>query len=177
MTAVLFIFNCINRHKQNSKGGSSGYYFLLTWCLEWGNQCAISTLGIARDQPGDEWKKFFTLGVERWWMAHAWRHSRLGWTGLWAIWCSYRCPCSLEELDWMTFKSPFQLKQFYDSMFSVPSMLWSYHDYFPICLLVGEIRGIFIFPLGYESMPSFVVLFFQPRQVKNTSTSSNDHTD
>jgi len=25
---------------------------------------------------------------------------------------------------------------------------------------VGEIRGIFIFPLGYESMPSSVVLFF-----------------
>jgi len=26
-----------------------------------------------------------------------WRHSRWGWTGLWATWTSCRCPCSLQE--------------------------------------------------------------------------------
>ena len=29
-------------------------------------------------------------------MLHPWKHSRLGWTGLWATWSSWRCPCSLQ---------------------------------------------------------------------------------
>jgi len=31
---------------------------------------------------------------ERWSMPHPWEHSRPGWTGLWATWSSWRCPCS-----------------------------------------------------------------------------------
>ena len=27
---------------------------------------------------------------------HPWKHSRPGWTGLWATWSSWRCPCSLQ---------------------------------------------------------------------------------
>ena len=30
-------------------------------------------------------------------MPHHWKHSRPGWTGLWATWSSWRCPCSLQE--------------------------------------------------------------------------------
>ena len=30
-------------------------------------------------------------------MPHPWRHSRPGWTGLWATWSSWRCPCSLQR--------------------------------------------------------------------------------
>ena len=33
---------------------------------------------------------------ERWEMSHPWKHSRPGWTGLWATWSSWRCPCSLQ---------------------------------------------------------------------------------
>ena len=33
----------------------------------------------------------------RWWMLLPWRHSRSGWTGLWAPWLSCRCPWSLQE--------------------------------------------------------------------------------
>jgi len=32
---------------------------------------------------------------ERQWRPHPWKHSRPGWTGLWATWSTYRCPCSL----------------------------------------------------------------------------------
>ena len=30
-------------------------------------------------------------------MPHHWTHSRSGWTGLWATWSTWRCPCSLQE--------------------------------------------------------------------------------
>ena len=29
-------------------------------------------------------------------MPHAWKHSRSGWTGLWATWSGWRCPYSLQ---------------------------------------------------------------------------------
>ena len=49
-------------------------------------------------------KKVFTMRVwnpgpgcpERWSMPHPWKHSRPGWTGLWATWSCWRCPCSLQ---------------------------------------------------------------------------------
>ena len=31
----------------------------------------------------------------RWWMPWPWKYSRSGWTGLWATWSSWRCPCLL----------------------------------------------------------------------------------
>ena len=33
---------------------------------------------------------------ERCFMPPPWKHSRPGWTGLWATWSSWRCPCSLQ---------------------------------------------------------------------------------
>ena len=30
-------------------------------------------------------------------MPQLWGHSRPGWMGLWATWCSCRCPCSLQR--------------------------------------------------------------------------------
>ena len=30
-------------------------------------------------------------------MPHPWKHSKSGWTGLWATWSSWRCPCALQE--------------------------------------------------------------------------------
>ena len=50
---------------------------------------------------------------EMWWMPHPWRHSRSGWTGLWAAWSSCRCPCSLQGRWTITFKGLFQFKQLY----------------------------------------------------------------
>ena len=29
-------------------------------------------------------------------MPHSWKHSRSGWTGLWATWSGWRCPCLLQ---------------------------------------------------------------------------------
>jgi len=29
-------------------------------------------------------------------MPNPWDHLRPGWTGLWATWSSWRCPCSLQ---------------------------------------------------------------------------------
>ena len=37
--------------------------------------------------------------AQRWQMPQTWKHSRPGWTGLWATWSSWRCPCSLPG-DW-----------------------------------------------------------------------------
>ena len=46
---------------------------------------------------------------EKLWMPRLWKHSRTGWTGLWATWSSWWCPCSLQGgLDYLTFKGPFQ---------------------------------------------------------------------
>jgi len=53
--------------------------------------------------------------LERWWMLHSWRHSRSGWTGLWATDVAGGAPVHCRELDQMTFKGPFQLNHFYDS--------------------------------------------------------------
>ena len=33
---------------------------------------------------------------ERLLMPHPWKHSRSSWTGLWATWSSWRCPCLLQ---------------------------------------------------------------------------------
>jgi len=44
------------------------------------------------------WGWWSTAGgcQERCWVPHPWRHSRPGWTELWATWSSCRCPCSLQ---------------------------------------------------------------------------------
>lgn len=34
---------------------------------------------------------------ERWWMLHSWKHSRQDWGGLWAMWSSWSCRCSLQR--------------------------------------------------------------------------------
>ena len=52
----------------------------------------------------DIMKKFFTIMVVKHCNrllrntmdVHVWRHSRSGWTELWATWSSSRCPCSLQ---------------------------------------------------------------------------------
>jgi len=46
-------------------------------------------------------KKSFTVRVVRhcpegWWKTRPWRHSRSGWTRLWAAWFSCRCSCLLQ---------------------------------------------------------------------------------
>ena len=69
------------------------------------------------------WWRWWDTGTdcaERWWMSHPWKHSRSGWTGLWATWRSRRCPCSLQG-GWtrLTFKGPFQPKLFYHSVISL----------------------------------------------------------
>jgi len=33
-------------------------------------------------------------------MPHLWKHSRPGWTTIWATWSSWRYPCSL-QVDWV----------------------------------------------------------------------------
>jgi len=48
---------------------------------------------------------------ESWQMPHPWQHSRSGWTGLWATWSSWRCPCLLQG-GWARWH--FQPKLFYD---------------------------------------------------------------
>ena len=70
----------------------------------------------------DIWKKFFTVRVVRHWHrfprevrdAPSLRSLGSGRTGLWATWCSCRCPCSLQE-SWTRWplKAP---SNWYDSM-------------------------------------------------------------
>jgi len=52
------------------------------------------------------WERhFFAIRVVKHWHkmprevlnTHAWKHSRSGWTRLWATWSSWRCPCSLQD--------------------------------------------------------------------------------
>jgi len=52
----------------------------------------------------------------RWWMPHPWDHSRPGWTGLWAAWSGWRCPCSLQGLGWVASEGPFPPKPVHDSI-------------------------------------------------------------
>jgi len=41
-----------------------------------------------------------TQVAQRWSMPHSWKCSRSGWTGLWATWSSWRCPCSWRGGGW-----------------------------------------------------------------------------
>ena len=41
-------------------------------------------------------KEQIIICPERWWMPCPWGHSWLDWMGLWVIWCSWRCLCSLQ---------------------------------------------------------------------------------
>lgn len=50
------------------------------------------------------------------WVYQPWNCSRPGWMVLWATWSSGKRPCPWQGCwNWMVFKSPFQLRLFYDS--------------------------------------------------------------
>ena len=60
---------------------------------------------------------------EEWSMPHPWKHSRSGWMGLWATWCSWRCPCSWQG-DWMRWPLKVPANPNYSTILWSPAGCW-----------------------------------------------------
>ena len=72
-----------------------------SWAQRWSSACKcllyLPSHDLNKEQLSFRWWSTGTGCPEMWQMPHPWRHSKSGWMGLWAIWSSCRCPCSLQE--------------------------------------------------------------------------------